>query len=52
MNFKVVLGIWGAADKDDAQQKVADMLNAYDLHNFSEVEINWLKGADADVKKL
>jgi hypothetical protein len=47
MDFKVTLGIWGAASREEAEQKVSDMLDAYDLHNFTEedgryVEINWL----------
>ena len=42
MDFKVTLGVWGAASREEAEQQVNEMLDAYDLHNFTDVEINWL----------
>ena len=46
MNFKVTIGIWGAKSYEEAEQKVNEMLDAYDLNNFADedgnkVEINW-----------
>ena len=52
MNFKVTLGIWNAKDKDEAEKRVYDMLDAYDLHTFSDVEINWLDTDEGDVKPM
>jgi hypothetical protein len=47
MNFKVTIGIWEAKSYEEAEQKVNEMLDAYDLNNFADedgnkVEINWL----------
>lgn len=47
MDFKITLGIWGANSYEEAEQKVNEMLDAYDLNNFAnedgnKVEINWL----------
>ena len=47
MNYKITLGIWGAKSYEEAEEKVNEMLDAYDLHNFSDVEINW---ADDDLR--
>lgn len=53
MNFKVTLAIWNAKDKAEAEKCINDMLDAYDLHNFSDVEINWLDtDDDGDVKPM
>jgi hypothetical protein len=51
MNFKVTLGIWDASTKEEAIEKVNEMLDAYDLQNFEgddgvKVEINWLEDGD------
>ena len=52
MDFKVTLGIWNAKDKAEAEKRINDMLDAYDLHNFSDVEINWLDTDEGEVKPL
>lgn len=49
MDFKVTLGIWDAKSKEEAVEKVNEMLEAYDAYNFNEedgryVEINWIEG--------
>ena len=46
MDFKVTIGIWGAKSYEEAEQKVNEMLDAYDLNNFADedgnkTEINW-----------
>ena len=46
MDFKVTIGIWNAKDKTEAEKRINDMLDAYDLNNFADedgnkVEINW-----------
>ena len=48
MNFKVTLGIWNAKDKEQARKQVNQMLDNYDLHNFSDVEINWEEDGDVE----
>ena len=52
MNFKVTIGIWNAKDKTEAEKRINDMLDAYDLHNFSDVEINWLDTDEGEVKPM
>ena len=34
MDFEVKLLIWNANSKEEAEQAVNEMLDAYDLHNF------------------
>lgn len=46
MDFKITLGIYGAKDKAQAEKCINEMLDAYDLHDFSNVEINWMEGED------
>lgn len=41
MDYEVKLLIWNANSKEEAEQAVNDMLDAYDLHNFTDVQINW-----------
>ena len=41
MDYEVKLLIWNANSKEEAEQAVNDMLDAYDLHNFTDIEINW-----------
>ena len=48
MTFKVTLGIWNAESKEQAREQVNEMLEAYDLHNFSDVEINWEEDGDVE----
>ena len=52
MDFKITLGIYGAKDKTQAEKRINEMLDAYDLHNFSGVEINWMEGEEGEVKPL
>ena len=52
MDFKITLGIYGAKDKAQAEKRINEMLDAYDLHNFSGVEINWMEGEEGEVKPL
>ena len=52
MDFKITLGIWNAKDKTEAEKRINDMLDAYDLHNFSDVEINWLDSDEGEVKPM
>lgn len=52
MDFKITLGIWDADSKEDAEKQVNEMLDAYDLHNFSSVYINLLEGEEGEVKPL
>ena len=41
MDYEVRLLIWNANSKEEAEQAVNEMLDAYDLHNFTDVQINW-----------
>jgi len=41
MDYEVKLLIWNANSKEEAEQAVNDMLDAYDLHNFTDIQINW-----------
>jgi hypothetical protein len=41
MDYEVKLLIWNANSKEEAEQAVNEMLDAYDLHNFTDVQINW-----------
>ena len=41
MDYEVKLLIWNANSKEEAEEAVNEMLDAYDLHNFTDVEINW-----------
>ena len=52
MDFKVTIGIWNAKDKAEAEERINEMLDAYDLHNFSDVEINWLDTDEGVVKPM
>ena len=52
MDFKITLGIYGAKDKEEAYDRIGVMLDSYDIHNFSEVEINWLDTDEGEVKPL
>ena len=52
MDFKVTLGIYGAKSKEEAYERIGAMLDSYDIHNFSEVEINWLGTDEGEVKPM
>ena len=52
MDFKITLGIYGAKDKEEAYDRIGVMLDSYGIHNFSEVEINWLDTDEGEVKPL
>ena len=53
MDFKITLGIWNAESEEEARERVNEMLDAYDLHNFSDVEINLLEDTEeGDVKPM
>lgn len=52
MDFKITLGVYGAKNKVQAITLVNEMLDAYDLLNFSDVEINWMEGEEGAVKPL
>lgn len=41
MDYEVKLLIWNANSKEEAERAVNEMLDAYDLHNFTDVQINW-----------
>ena len=46
MDYEVRLLIWNANSKEEAEQAVNEMLDAYDLHNFTDVQINWPIGGE------
>ena len=46
MDYEVKLLIWNANSKEEAEQAVNEMLDAYDMHNFTDVEINWPIGGE------
>ena len=59
MDFKVTLQIWNAKSKEEAEEAVNAMLDAYDFYGRKvednpedEIEINWMAGDDGDVKPL
>ena len=52
MDFKITLDIYGTKHKAQAEKPVNQMLDAYDLHDFSDVEINWMEGEEGEVKPL
>lgn len=50
MNYKVTIGIYNANSIEEAEKQIDEMLNAYDLHNFSDVEINLME--DSKVEEM
>ena len=38
--------------KAEAEERINDMLDDYDLHNFSDVEINWLDTDEGEVTPM
>ena len=46
MDYRVTLQIWNANSKEEAEEAVNEMLDAYDMHNFTDVEINWPIGGE------
>jgi hypothetical protein len=46
MDYRVTLQIWNANSKEEAEEAVNEMLDAYDLHNFTDVQINWPIGGE------
>ena len=59
MDFKVTLQIWNAKSKEEAEEAVDAMLDAYDFYGrkveenpADEIQINWMAGDNGDVKPL
>ena len=46
MDYEVKLLIWNANSKEEAEQAVNEMLDAYDMRNFTDVDINWPIGGE------
>ena len=46
MDYRVTLQIWNAKSKEEAEEAVNEMLDAYDLHNFTDIQINWTIGGE------
>ena len=54
MDYKFSLGIYNVASKDEAIDRINEMLDAYDFHvrpADDDIEINWLAN-DSDLTEL
>lgn len=58
MDFKVTLQIWNAKSREEAEEAVNAMLDAYDFYGrkveenpADEIQINWM-ATDSEVKPM